>query len=245
LFRSYLGSPKEPRLTSAWLYESHAGWLWDLEVGARVGLLRFGSPDGTTPEGWQIDLWGAAFPRLNFEQHLDLDAVDFSVGIPLTWRQGPWQTKVEIRHLSSHLGDELLLRNPGYPRLNYVRDAFAAALGYFPTSDVRLYGELEYAFNRDGGAEPWHLQFGVDYSPQPAARWVGWSGTPFAAVNGQLREEVDFGGGLNVVAGWQWWGPDSQRLLRLGLQYYNGKSYQFSFFDQHEQLLGVGLWYDY
>jgi hypothetical protein len=245
LYRSYLAGPKEPRLSSAWLYESDTGWLWELQIGARVGLLRFGSPAGAPPEGWQVDLWGSAFPRLNIEQNYDLDAADFNVGLPLTWRQGPLQTKVELRHISSHLGDEFLIRNPGFQRLNYVRDAFAAGVGYFPTPDVRLYAEAEYAFNRDGGAEPWHFQFGVDYSPQPMVHWLGWAGTPFAAVNGYLREEVDFGGGLNAVAGWQLRGPESDRLLRLGLQYYNGKSYQFSFFNQHEQLLGVGLWYDY
>jgi hypothetical protein len=245
LFRSYLAGPKEPRLSSAWLYESDAGWLWELQIGARVGLLRFGSPAGSPPEGWQVDLWGSAFPRLNIEHNYDLDAADFNAGLPLTWRQGPFQTKVELRHISSHLGDEFLLRNPGFQRLNYVRDSFATGFGYFPTPNLRLYVDAEYAFNRDGGAEPWQFQFGAEYSPQPVVHWLGWAGTPFAALNGSLREEVDFGGGLNVVAGWQLRGPESGRLLRLGLQYYNGKSYQFSFFDQHEQLLGVGLWYDY
>lgn len=245
LFSSYLGSPTEPRLTSAWLYDTDSGWLWDFTVGARVGLLRLGAPVGGEPSGWQLDLWGAAFPRLNMEQDYDLDATDFALGLPLTWRQGPFQSKVEVRHLSSHVGDEFLLRNPGFARHNYVRDALAAAVGWFPNPDVRLYAEAEYAFHRDGGAEPWHFQFGVDYSPVPSASWLGWSGTPFAAVNAQLREEAEFGGGVTVIGGWQWRGPESRRLLRVGAQYYNGKSYQFSFFDRHEQLLGIGLWYDY
>jgi hypothetical protein len=68
---------------------------------------------------------------------------------------------------------------------------------------------------------------------------------PFLAVNGELREEVDFGGGVNAMAGWQLTGPQSRRTLRFGLQYYNGKSLQFSFFDQHEELFGLGIWYDY
>ena len=245
LYRSYVAAPGEPRLSSAWLHESDQGWLWDFTIGARVGLLRFGSPPGTTPEGWQLDLQGSALPRLNIEEDYDVDAVDFTVGLPLTWRGGPWQTKLELRHLSAHLGDEFLLRNPGFPRLNYVRDSIVLGGGWFPTPDTRLYAEADYAFNTDGGAEEWHLQLGIDYAPQPVVHWLGWSGTPFAGVNGQLREETDFGGGVNVIAGWQLQGPLSGRLLRLGLQYYNGKSLQYSFFNEHEELLGVGLWYDY
>ncbi|REJ71213.1 MAG: DUF1207 domain-containing protein [Planctomycetota bacterium] len=246
VYRSYLGSPHEPRLTSAILHESDAGWLWELEVGTRVGLVRYGTPDGARPpEGWQIDIQGAAFPRLNLERNYDLDAIDFEVGLPVTWRRGPLQTKFELRHISSHVGDEFLERNPGFMRANYVRDSLVFGVGMFPTPDVRVYGEADYAFNYDGGAEPWHFQFGVDYSPTPVVEWLGWHGTPFAAVNGELREEVDFGGGFNAVAGWQLRGPQSGRLFRFGLQYYNGKSLQFSFFDQHEELFGAAIWYDY
>ena len=32
---------------------------------------------------------------------------------------------------------------------------------------------------------------------------------------------------------------------RIGLEYYNGKSDQFEFFNQHENKLGLALWYDY
>jgi hypothetical protein len=31
----------------------------------------------------------------------------------------------------------------------------------------------------------------------------------------------------------------------MGLHYYNGESPQFSFFDDFEQQLGFGVWYDY
>src|SRR5262245_6411444 len=71
LYRSYLAAPGEARLSSAWLYDTDHGWIWDFTIGARVGLLRFGSPPGAAPEGWQLDLQGAALPRLNLEQNYD------------------------------------------------------------------------------------------------------------------------------------------------------------------------------
>ena len=68
---------------------------------------------------------------------------------------------------------------------------------------------------------------------------------PFAAFNCHLREEVGFGGNVVLQAGWQWRGANGGHLLRTGMEYFNGKSPQFEFFDESEQRLGVGLWYDF
>jgi hypothetical protein len=47
------------------------------------------------------------------------------------------------------------------------------------------------------------------------------------------------------VAGWGWQGEHSKRRLRLGLNYYNGPSLQYEFFDRWENLVGGGIWLDY
>ncbi|NIL96082.1 MAG: DUF1207 domain-containing protein, partial [Planctomycetales bacterium] len=46
-------------------------------------------------------------------------------------------------------------------------------------------------------------------------------------------------------AGWAWRGSGTGSLFRAGLQYYNGKSSQFQFFNESEQQTGFALWYDY
>jgi hypothetical protein len=91
-------------------------------------------------------------------------------------------------------------------------------------------------------AEPWEVQFGVDYAP---AYVTGLRGAPFFAVNGHLREEVNWGGNFTVQVGWAWRSDESARLLRVGLHYFNGESSQYSFFDHFEQIIGAGAWYDY
>lgn len=250
LYRSYIANPKDARLSSRILHNSGEGFIWALEAGARVGVWRYGTPSGWRnpytgrPEGWQVDIQGAAFPRLNFEEELDVDAVDFKVGVPLTYSKGQWEAKVSWYHLSSHVGDEFLIRNPGFNRLNYLRDAFTFGGGYYANPDLRLYGEAEYSYNNDGGSDPWHLHVGFDWMPASVNPSVD-KPSPFLAVHGLLREEHDFGGGVNIVAGLQWRGPHSDKLFRAGIQYYNGKSWQFSFVDEHEELLGLSLWYDF
>jgi len=242
LYGSYLAGPRESRIGTAVMSNSNGDDVWDTTLGGRVGLLRWGTADPHWAEGWQLDVEGAAFPRLNAEHRADVDATDFRVGVPLTYRQDQWQFKAAFYHLSSHVGDEFLVRNPSFQRINYSRNAFVLGAGYFPTPDLRFYGEVEYGFFNDDGSEPWAVQFGFDLAPsQP----TGLRGTPFLAANVWLREEVDFGGTLTLMTGWSWRSDRNNHLCRLGLQYSDGHTSQLEFHDQHEQLVGLGLWYDF
>jgi len=243
LYRSYLAGPREPRFGYEWLYDTHReAWVNEVALGGRMGLLRFGNFEAESPEGWQVDIEGAAFPQLA-EGSLDLVAADFRSGIPLTWRRGPYQVKLAYYHLSSHAGDEFLLdAPPDFARINFSRNAFVLGAGYFPLPDLRLYGEIGYGFLNDGGNQPWEFQFGAEYRPsQP----TGWRGAPFWALNAHLREEVDFGGSFTGEAGWAWRGPGSGHLLRLGVQYFTGHTRQFEFLGRSEDLIGLGIWLDH
>ena len=241
IYRSYLAGSKESRLASIIEYQDNFGMIWDITLGGRVGIFRFGSTDGVRPEGFQIDIEGSGQPRLDMNNNYDLVAADFRAGLPITYGIGPWSTKFAYYHLSSHIGDEYLLANPGFQRINFSRDALVLGQSYYLTDDVRLYGEAGWAFYSDV-SQPWEFQFGIDYSPLCAP---GLRGAPFAAFNAHLREELDFGGNLVAQAGWQWRGGDGGQLFRLGFQSYNGKSNQFELYDQFENKFGFGMWYDY
>jgi hypothetical protein len=241
IYKSYLAGGREPRFASKWVRQKDHGWMWDVTLGGRAAILRYGTTSAIYPEGWELDIEGAAFPRLDLEQDMNLVSADFRFGVPLTFRQGIWETKFGYYHLSSHLGDEYMVANPDAQRINYVRDALVWGVAVRPNPDWRFYGEADWAFNVDGGARPWEFQFGIEYSP---ARPSGCCGDPFFAINSRLREEVDFGGNLTVQVGWQWRGRTGH-LARVGLQYLNGKSNQGEFFDDFEEQVGVGLWYDY
>lgn len=240
LFPAYMAG-HESRLASHWIHESGKGWLWDIALGGHVGMLRYGDSDPTWPEGWQLDIEGAAFPRLTLGSVRNVTSVDFRFGLPLTFRRGALETKFGYYHLSSHLGDEYMVAHATFDRLNYSRDVLVAGLAVRLHRDFRLYAEAGWAFYTDGGSEPWEFQFGIDYSPV-----VQWSvlGTPFFAVNSRIREEVDFGGNVTVQTGLQWRGSHA-RLFRCGLHYFNGKSDQHQFFTEHEEQIGFGTWYDF
>jgi hypothetical protein len=243
MYKSYLAGNREPRLAAQLTHERTQGWFWDATVGGRVGLIRYGTDNSLWPQGWQLDAEGAAFPRLDLEHEEDLVACDYRGGLLSTTRQGPVETKFGYYHLSSHLGDEFMIRYPDTlnTRINYVRDSLIAGGAVYLNPSLRLYGEVGWTFHEDGGAKPWEFQFGADFcSPEP----TGIAGAPFFAINAHLRQENDFGGNFTVQTGWQWRGRDGH-LARVGMQYFNGLSDQYQFFNTFEESLSFGLWYDY
>ncbi|HYO26343.1 MAG TPA: DUF1207 domain-containing protein [Lacipirellulaceae bacterium] len=242
IWQSYWAGAHEPRMSGTPFVDQNGNALLDVTLGGRASLLRYGTDGPGRPLGAELQIEGAAFPRLNLDENWDLEATDFRFGVPLVYGRERWEAKFSYYHLSSHMGDEFAIREMALAqRINYSRDALTLALAFYPLPAWRWYAEAGWAFHYDGGAEPWEFQFGVDVAePGATDMW----GTPFLSVNGHLREEHNYGGNLVFQAGWLWRG-NSTRTLRLGFHYYNGKSNQFEFFDQFEEQLGGGLWYDF
>jgi hypothetical protein len=251
IYTSYLAGPKEPRLGTVWYDDTAAdpftpaqrnGWMWDMTAGGRVSLLRYGSNPVLHPQGFEIQVEGAGFVRLDPQDEVDLRSSDYRFGIPLVFGVGRWQTKFGYYHLSAHLGDEAMLKHPSFPRVNYLRDAMVWGNSYYLFDWMRLYGEVGYSFNNSGGSQPWELQFGTELVQ---ARPTGIHGAPFLAVNGMLRQELDWGGNVCVQTGWAWRGWTSERLLRIGFEYLAGSDPQYEFVFYSQRRAGIGIWYDY
>lgn len=243
LFGTYLAGPKEPRMQMLWLSDSRSDKTYgDAVLGGRVGLVRV-EGDDSIAEQFQLDIDGSVFARiLPVEESAELKGSDYLVALWGTWKTGRLAVRTGYRHLSSHLGDEFLLLNPNYPRQNYVRDSLLVALSYQPDDQWRLYGEYGYAFGIGGGARPNECQFGGEWTGERSPQEYG---APFSAINVQFREEQHGNAGINVSAGWGWRADENGRHLRVGLNYYNGPSLQYSFVDDDENLIGGGVWLDF
>jgi hypothetical protein len=241
IYKSYLAGVKEPRLGAQVSYARNDGWLWDPVLGGRIGLLRWGDNAQMFPQGIQVDAEGAAIVRLDISDEVDVRAADYRGGVPVTFGYGRHQTKLAYFHMSSHLGDEYIIKNPTFPRLNWSRDAFVLGQSYYVTDTLRLYGEVGWAFYSEI-SEPWEFQFGLDWAPNSP---TGFRGAPFFAINGHLRQELNYSGNMTLQTGWAWMSDRDRHLLRLGFHYFNGKSSQYSMYDSFEHLIGFGLWYDF
>ncbi len=242
LWRSYLAAPQEPRISTVIFNCNNDGVFWDATLGGRVGLLRYGTAGAERPSGWQWDLEGAVMTRLDLLHAEDVESMDYRFGSEITAAEGPWAMKLGYFHISSHVGDEYLVRNPTFTRINYVTESWIVGGSYQPSDDVRLYGEFVNSFHAAGGAKRYQFQTGAEYTP--IAKSVG-LGAPFAAVNLNFREAVEYDVATTLQLGWSLQGPDSGRRLRFGAQYSDGPTSQFSFFTRRESHLGLGVWFDY
>jgi hypothetical protein len=242
IYHSYLAGVKESRLGTVWDYVKGYGWVWDATLGGRVGILRYGTQDGVRPEGWELDVEGAAFPELDLEQDGTLASVDFRAGAVLTYGFDRYQGKLGYYHLCSHLGDESSPLFTTLQQAGYIRDAIVWGNAYYLTDDLRIYGEASWAFHTWGVAKPWEFQIGAEYSPVSHAGDL--SGSPFLAVDAEFRQDVNYEATLVVQAGWQWRSIHN-RLLRIGVQFYTGKSEVFQIVDANERIVGIGMWYDF
>lgn len=242
IYPSYLAGVKEPRMATACNYLKGVGWTWDSALGARMGLLSYGTEGTPRPDGCELGVEGAAFPRLDLENDRILESVDFRFGVPLTFGFGAYQAKVAYYHSCSHLGDQYMLLFPDLVRTNYTRDAIVWGNSYYLIDDLRLYAEMSWGFHTWGAAKPWEFEFGAEYSPAGGAG--SFWGSPFAAINEDLRQDVGYSGNFTAQAGWQWRGRTT-RLFRIGIQYFTGKSEQFQFVNRYEESVGVGVWYDF
>lgn len=244
MYRSYLAADREPRMQFLHLYDTRSKQIvWDAVLGGRVGLLRYGTVGPARTEVFQLDLEGAVFARvLPSEPSSMLTGSDYRVGMFGTWKFDRTAWKAGFYHLSSHVGDEYQLAHPLFQRINYVRDSLLTGISYDLSDISRIYGEIGYAIGVQDGAKPLELQAGFEYTPIARSSLRG---APFCAINGHFREEFDLGCGVNLASGWGWHGRETGHRLRIGLNYYNGPSLQYEFFDQWENLVGGGIWFDY
>ena len=251
IYTSYLAGPKEPRFGTVWYDDAtpppyattgHEGWLWDSTLGGRASIARYGSDPVLHPQGFEVQIEGAAFVRLDPQDDRDLRSADYRFGVPFVYGVGRWQTKLAYYHNSAHLGDEFMLKHPTFPRINYVRDCIVWGNSYYLYDWMRLYGEAGWAFFTAGGAQPWEFQGGVELIQ---ARPTGGQGAPFLAVNGFSRQELDWGGNVCVQTGWAWRGRRSEKLYRIGLEYLYGSDPQYQFVYKNQNRAGIGMWYDY
>ncbi|WP_068260778.1 DUF1207 domain-containing protein [Rubripirellula obstinata] len=242
LWHSYLADPHDSRMSLTVFQDDNDGRFWDAVLGGRFGLLRYGTGGASNPRGVQWDLQGAVLTRLDMDHSQDVESMDYRFGTEITAADGPWAMKLGYFHVSSHVGDEYIERNPTFQRINYVTESLIVGGSFRPTNATRLYAEFANAFIIAGGAKRYQFQTGAEYAPIAK---VAMKGAPFAAINLNFREAVDYDVSTTVQAGWSFWSPESERRLRFGVQFGDGPTSQFQFFDRRETYLGLGIWYDY
>ena len=218
----------------------------DTAIGAQFGLGRVAPKGRSDPsrqldnEGLQLDVFGAVFTR--FDPKRFLTAIDYRAGIPLTYKKGPWSTKLAYEHTSTHIGDEY---SQAYhvKQVPLVLDEIVWGLSRYFGDHLRLYGQFGYAFNtakETNNTNRTRFDWGVSYTNYYD---TGPAGRPFAAYDMDIRSYQSYTPNNSFQVGWQW--VNQGRSVRLAVQVYEGRSMYGQFYTHNESWVGFGGYYNF
>jgi len=246
LYRAHFASNREGRLAIHFINEDATkDAYWDPTLGGRINVIRYGTTNRLYPEGVQFDLECGAMARLTLKGDRDLHGTDYRFGAPLTFRKRNWEFKFGYYHISSHMGDEWIVKHYEQTgevyRINYVRDCLMWGVAYRPDANWRFYVGGDYVFWCDGGAKPWQFEAGAEYSPMMLPNFQG---SPFMALHFRWSQDTDFETYSALEAGWQW-KTVYQQTMRTGLYAMAGYADQYQFYNRWERQIGFGFWFDF
>lgn len=255
LFAPLLGDPREPMYAVNWRFGDRVmgrkavavslgddfpvfrwfhvfTWQGDLQIGVQAGV-------------WAVFNFSDVPHRKR--NTCELMNSDWLVGVPLTYAFDKWSFRVRVYHISSHLGDELLVNRPELieTRKNPSYEALEWMTAYQFSSNLRVYGGPGWIFQSDHSFPMDH--FYVKYGAE--VRLFGQKlyyhrlyGTPFFVVhceNWQYRDwDLDqfymLGYEISKLQG-------VGRKMRLYLEYHQGYSYEGEFMRKRTRYGQVGL----
>lgn len=208
---------------------------WDIRIGQRFGIYRSDS-------GWEVSGFVGFNGLFDIDNNTDNIGWDGRYGFTLAteWRPGE-SVKLESRHQSAHIGDELIA-STGRQRLEYTREEFNVGYSNTVLPSIRMYAETGWAWDlrNDSVQDPWRIQTGIEYgigrgtidgSERPRG--------PFVALDLESMEERDWELDVTLQGGWLFSKRD--RLWRAAIEYRHGRVPLGEFFDSEEDYLSVSI----
>lgn len=240
LFAPLLADPRQPRFSVSYLHYrtnqtefAAANAAFGEYFGLASGV--FGSSGSS-----QVGIQGGVFALFNLDApSSDLVNADYWIGLPVSYRKGPWSYLLRIYHQSSHLGDEFILGNPGINRVNLSYEDMEFLVSH-EWERWRLYGGGGYILNSEPDLAPKHLQAGAEYVRPHAAGRLSF----IAAVDVQTSEELDWRRSRSYQAGFEL-RSGSPRRARLMLEHFRGHSPNGQFYIDPLRYTGLGLYFGF
>lgn len=169
-FRGPMADPAEPRMYLGRLHVERVGSDFGAAVaglGYDFGLLR--RHGGNPKRGWQLSLFGSADSLFNLDLPGDaLVNTDYRLGLPFTWRDASYSTRIRLYHQSSHIGDELILGGNAPRRIDLSFEVLDVLLAW-DFAGWRLYGGGSHVLRTSHDSYKGSgLHLGVDYVSAPA-----------------------------------------------------------------------------
>ena len=203
----------------------------------------------------QLDIEGVAWSNFDMWSHdatINTTAMlmntDYMVGCPLSYAFDRWSFRLRPYHISSHLGDEFLQDNPGYPRVNPSFEAIDFFTSYQFNQMFRLYGGTGWIFHSDETypLKPFYVEYGAELRiPGLRSYYHQLYGAPFVAVHFRNWQAVNWILDTTLALGYEWSKLQGVgRKIRLFGEYHNGYS-EGEFFKEKTRYVQITVTYGY
>ncbi len=213
-----------------------------------------------------LDVWGHGDVQISIESGIwsvfdidppppriqsgtELKNTDFYVGIPLTYAINAWSMRFRIYHISSHLGDEFLVNNPGFIRVNPSMEAVDFFASYQAIRALRLYAGVGAIFHSDHSfpMKPLYFEYGGEF------RFCGSKfiqqrlyGTFFIAAHFRSDAYIHYDFDGTFVGGYEWSKLQGiGRKFRVFIEYHKGFSLEGQFMKDRTSYISYRLSYGF
>lgn len=241
LFKPLLADPRWPHFSAAYRYATKQRDVRDVAAvsfGETIPLVRGNALVGQ----WEFGIQAGVFAVFDLDAgSKDLINADYLAAVFGGYRQGAFSAFGRVFHQSSHLGDELLLRDTRLHRINLSYESVDLKLSYDLPLGLRVYGGGGYLFDRDPSSlKHWSAQAGAEFhSP-----WTLWGEAirPIAGLDLQSRETNNWDVDVSLRAGLQF---ENVQVLGRNLQllgeYFRGNSSDGQFYTREVEFVGFGV----
>ncbi len=239
IYNSPVADPKWPKFSVGYqrqLKDIYGKNIFSLSFGENLALLRHKRKNMTYEIGIQAGLFGLMDIT---KSPTTLINSDYFVGLGLSFvHNKSWQNLLQLSHLSSHLGDELLLNKTAPQRINLSYEALKWLTAY-KIDTFRPYIGVGYLVHRDpSNIKPFTLEAGCDYLSKN--RFIFQTARYVFGVHTHYWETNNFKPSINVRTGIQFENQVWQgRNLQFLVDYSHGKSRHGQFYAKNEHYIGL------
>ena len=252
VFEPLIANPRSPyySLSYRWGDEVIANNQIAFSLGDYFPIYRFFNVFGGD---LQIDIGACMWANFNLDppahpngEWAELVTTDYILSIPISYGRGNFSFRLQIYHISSHLGDEYMVNQKDVERVNPSFEAIDLFASYQFKDSLRLYVGPGLVIGSDPGfpMKVFYVEYGLEFRPfVNKFNHPRLYGAPFFALDCQNWEVNDYVPSVTMQLGYEWSKLErAGRNFRVFFEYHNGYS-EGQFFDQRTDYWAIrGAW---
>jgi len=219
--------------------------LLPVSIGDRFSLYQIKEiPCGRLFVGIEACVWAIFEAKAS---SLALINADYYIGVPFTYINGRFSSRLRFFHQSSHLGDELLVEKKYIKRLNPSMEVVDWFFAYNLVERFTIFGGYSRVLRSDESfkVKPNGISYGFNYHFDAFKIHVGnLEAIPYVATYVSNWEDNRWKFDTTVAIGYQW-DKSYGHKLRIFLEAHNGFSHEGQFSKQRTGYLSLKLLYGY